>query len=100
MLSGKFHNPLDKESQFKTAFCLPGRGLFMYSFILAWPRVQGLCNSAQIMSKLMDMVLGGDLEPSVFCYLDDIVICTETFEENIVMIEEVSKRALCWSQLV
>lgn len=52
----------------------------------------GLCNSAQIMSKLMDMVLGCDLEPAVFCYLDDIVICTETFEEHLYMIEEVSKR--------
>lgn len=79
--------PLDAESQLKTAFRVPGRGLFMYTCM-----AMGLCNSAQIMSKLMDMVLGCDLEPAVFCYLDDIVICTETFEEHLYMIEEVSKR--------
>lgn len=79
--------PLDKESQLKTAFRIPGRGLFMYTCM-----AMGLCNSAQIMSKLMDMVLGCDLEPAVFCYLDDIVICTENFEEHLLMIKEVSKR--------
>lgn len=79
--------PSDRESQLKTAFRVPGRGLYMHTCM-----AMGLFISAQIMSKLLDMVLGCNLKPSVFCYLDDIVICTETFDEHIAMIEEVSKR--------
>lgn len=79
--------PLDPESQAKTAFRVPGRGLFMYATM-----PMGLCNSAQTMSRLMDIVLGCDLEPSVFYYLDDIIICTETFEEHLRITEIVANR--------
>lgn len=79
--------PLDPASQAKTAFRVPGRGLFMYATM-----PMGLCNSAQTMSRLMDVVLGCDLEPSVFYYLDDIIVCTETFEEHLRIMEIVAKR--------
>lgn len=79
--------PLHPDSQPKTAFRVPGRGLFMYATM-----PMGLCNSAQTMSRLMDIVLGCDLEPSVFYYLDDIIICTDTFEEHMRITEIVANR--------
>lgn len=36
----------------------------------------GLCNAAQNLAKLMDLVLGYDLEPKVFIYFDDIIVAT------------------------
>lgn len=54
--------------------------------------LMGLCNSAQTMSRLMDIVLGCELEPSIFYYLDIIILCTETFEERLKITEIVSKR--------
>lgn len=52
-------------------------------FILSVDIPFGLSNAAQNMSKLMDLVLGFDLEPKVFVYLDDIIIATNDFEEHI-----------------
>lgn len=79
--------PLDPESQVKTAFRVPGRGLYMYATM-----PMGLCNSAQTMSRLMDVVLGCDLEPFVFYYLDDVIICTDTFAEHLRITEIVANR--------
>lgn len=79
--------PLDEESKIKTAFVVPSRGLFHFKRMPF-----GLCNAAQNLSKLMDSVLGYDLEPKVFVYLDDIVIATNNFEEHMEMLDLVAKR--------
>ena len=53
----------------------------------------GLVNSPATQSRLMDRVLGGgELEPKVFVYLDDIIVATETFEEHLAMLTEVANR--------
>lgn len=44
------------------------------------------------MSKLMDLVLGNDLQPYVWVYLDDIILATETLEQHVNLIKEVAKR--------
>jgi hypothetical protein len=49
----------------------------------------GCVNSA---AKLMDKVLGFDLEPKVFVSLDDIVINSKTFEEHLELLVEVARR--------
>lgn len=79
--------PLDEESKIKTAFVVPSRGLYHFKRMPF-----GLCNAAQNLSKLMDSVLGYDLEPKVFVYLDDIVIATNDFEEHMEMLELVARR--------
>lgn len=78
---------LDDSSKNKTAFVVPSRGLFHFKRMPF-----GLCNAAQNMSKLMDLVLGFDLEPKVFVYLDDIIIATDDFDEHLEMIKAVADR--------
>jgi transposase InsO family protein len=79
--------PLCEEAKEKTAFTIPGRGLFHFKVMPF-----GLTNAPQTQARLMDLVLGVDLQPSVFAYLDDIVIATNTFSEHLKMLTEVSKR--------
>lgn len=79
--------PLDEESSAKTAFVVPGRGLFEFTVVPF-----GLANAAQCQQKLMQNVLGYDLEPSVFVYLDDVIIVSENFESHMKMLNEVYKR--------
>lgn len=79
--------PLDKNSREKTAFSIPGRGLFHFNVVPF-----GLKNSAQCQQRLMDLVLSPKLEPKVFCYLDDIIITSSTFEEHISILYEVLAR--------
>lgn len=70
-----------------TAFIVPGRGLFHY---LVMPF--GLCNSPATQCRLMVAVLGHDLEPWVFCYVDDIVILAQDVDQMVNLIAEVAKR--------
>lgn len=79
--------PLEVSSRPKTAFVVPGRGLFQFK---AMPF--GLCNAAQSLCRLMDNVLGYDLEPAVFVYLDDIIVATETIEDHFKMLKIVAER--------
>lgn len=59
--------PLAEKDREKTAFTIPGRGL--YQFVVM---PFGLHAAPQTQSRLMDHVLGYDLEPNFFLYLDDI----------------------------
>lgn len=71
----------------KTAFIVPGRGLYQFKVMPF-----GLCGAAASQSRLMDLVLGFDLQPHVFVYLDDVIICTEDFEKHMQLLEEVAHR--------
>jgi transposase InsO family protein len=79
--------PLDKASKEKTAFVVPSRGLFQFTRLPF-----GLKNSPMALARCMDRVLEQSWEPNVFVYLDDIVICSETFEEHCLWITKVAKR--------
>lgn len=79
--------PLEQNSRPKTAFVVPGRGMFRFKVMPF-----GLKSAPATQSRLMDSVLGYDMEPMVFCYLDDIVCATETFEEHIYCLSQISKR--------
>lgn len=80
--------PLEKSSRRYTAFTVQGKGMFQFTRLPF-----GLVNSPASLSRLMDRVLGhGELEPNVFVYLDDIVIVTETFEEHVRLLREISRR--------
>lgn len=78
---------LEEDSCEKTAFTIPGRGLFQFTRMPF-----GLHNSPATWQRLVDNVLGAELEPQVFVYLDDIVIITKDFKTHIQTLEEVFKR--------
>jgi len=79
--------PVSAESREKTAFTVPGRGLFQFRRLPF-----GLHNSPATWQRLIDNVLGADLEPNVFVYLDDIVISTASFGEHIDILQKVFER--------
>lgn len=65
--------PVAENSRQYTAFTVPNRGLYEFKRMPF-----GLRNSPAAWQRLMDTVLGSDLKPYVFVYLDDIVIITLT----------------------
>ena len=74
--------PLDEACQEYTAFTVPGRGLFQF---VRMPF--GLSNAPATFQRLIDRVIGPELRPHAFCYLDDIIVVTETFEEHLKWLE-------------
>ena len=52
----------------------------------------GLTNAPMTFQRLIDSLLGPELEPHVFGYLDDIIVATETFEEHLKWVEVVLKK--------
>lgn len=78
--------PLHESSKEKTAFSVPGRGLFHFNVMPF-----GLCNSAQTQQRLVDALFGPKFEPKIFAYLDDIIITSSTFEEHNLLLKEVKK---------
>lgn len=78
---------LDDSSKEKTSFAVHGRGLFCFKRMPF-----GLVNSAASQCRLMNIVLGYDLEPKVFHYLDDIIITAENFDEMVELMKVVADR--------
>ncbi|XP_058827826.1 uncharacterized protein LOC131687751 [Topomyia yanbarensis] len=81
-----FQIPLKMECRDYTAFRTP-QGLFRFKVCPF-----GLTNAPFTMCRLMDRVIGFDLEPNVFVYLDDIVIATETLAEHMRLLRIVADR--------
>lgn len=81
-IPGQFAN-----SQELTAFVLPGRGLFQFTVMPF-----GLTNSPATQCRLMYLVLGHDLEPWTFVYMDDILLLSETIPQMIELIRKVATR--------
>lgn len=83
--------PLTKSSREKTAFVVPGRGLWQMKVMPF-----GMRNSAQTMQRLVDRIFYGI--DCIFTYLDDIIVATETFEEHLKILGIVHER-LKWANL-
>lgn len=79
--------PMAENSKMYTAFTVPNRGLFQFRRMPF-----GLHNAPARWQRIIDKVLGHDLEPNLFVYLDDIVLVTQTFEEHLRLLEEVFRR--------
>lgn len=80
--------PLEKSSCEKTAFCVPGMGLFEF---VVMPF--GLSNSPQTLQRTIERVLGPDLlNRQVFVYLDDIIVASPTFETHIQTLNLICER--------
>jgi len=85
--SAYFQIPLEKSSREKTAFMVPGRGLFHFRRL-----PQGLNSSSAAWQRFIDTVIGYDLQPKVFVYLDDIVVVSQTLEEHVELLETILSR--------
>lgn len=79
--------PIEPSSREYTAFTIAGRGLYHFKRMPF-----GLTNSPATWQRLIDRVLGPEMEPNVFVYLDDIIIATETFEQHLKIVEEIFVR--------
>lgn len=79
--------PMAEESKPLTAFVVPTRGLFQFRRMPF-----GLHNAPATWQRFIDQVVGVDLEEFCFVYLDDIVICTPTFEQHIDVLKKVLHR--------
>ncbi|RCN24913.1 reverse transcriptase, partial [Ancylostoma caninum] len=86
LCSGYWQIPLADDAKEKSAFTTP-EGLFQF-------RVTpfGLSTSPPVFQRLMDTVLGDLLGKEVFCYIDDIMVCTETKERHLELLKEVFSR--------
>lgn len=89
-LKSAYHQiPLDYNSKEKTAFTVPGKGLFQFTRMPF-----GLHNAPATMQRFVDTVIGYDLEESVFIYLDDIIVATKDFSSHLSVLEKVFNRLL------
>lgn len=79
--------PLDPASKEKTAFTVPGRGLYHFN---AMPF--GLHNAPATWQRFIDSVLGPELEVNVFVYLDDIIIVSSDFDTHLQILDKVLGR--------
>ena len=79
--------PLTKDSKPITAFTVPGRGLFQFRVMPF-----GLHSAPATFQRLLDRIIGPDMEPRAFAYLDDIIILGKTFEEHLDNLREVFRR--------
>jgi RNase H-like domain found in reverse transcriptase/Reverse transcriptase (RNA-dependent DNA polymerase)/Integrase zinc binding domain/Integrase core domain/gag-polyprotein putative aspartyl protease len=78
--------PLDEESKEKTAFAVPGKGFYQFEVMCF-----GLCDAPKTQQRLMDRVLGYKHTDKVFCYLDDIFVFSESFEEHLELLKYVAE---------
>lgn len=73
-----FQIPLEGKSREITAFSVPGKELYHFIRML-----YGLTGAPATFQRLLDRLIGSEMEPFAFAYLDDIVIVTPTFDEHI-----------------
>lgn len=70
--------PLSQRSKEYTAFTVPGRGLYQFCRMPFGPT-----NAPATWQRVMDTILGPELEPHVFVYLDDVIIISNNFTEHL-----------------
>ncbi|XP_060536007.1 uncharacterized protein LOC132707976 [Cylas formicarius] len=78
-----------KECREYTAFTVPQRGLFQFKRMPF-----GLTNAPATWQRLIDAVLGSDLEQYVLVYLDDIIIISPDFETHLIILGKVFDRLM------
>lgn len=78
-----FQKPLAKDSREIIAFSVPDKGLYHFTRML-----YGLTGPVTF-QRLLDKLIGPEMEPHTFTYLDDIVIVTPTFEEHLEWLKRV-----------
>ncbi|XP_067634016.1 uncharacterized protein [Eurosta solidaginis] len=82
--------PLKPDSRPYTAFTVPGRGLFQWRVMPF-----GLHSALAMFQRALDQVIGPEMEPHAFAYIDEIIVIGSTFEEHIQNLREVLLRLQC-----
>lgn len=81
---------LSEASKEYTAFTIPGR-----RGLMQWKRLPfGLTNSPATWQRIVDQILGAELEPHVFVYLDDIIVISSDFQSHLEILAQVFDRLL------
>lgn len=78
--------PLEINSREKTAFVVPGRGLYQFKVMPF-----GLCNAAQRLCQLMDKVIPHQHRDDIFVYLDDLLVVSSDFEKHLHLLKLVAE---------
>jgi hypothetical protein len=77
--------PFDSlESAEKSAFTVNKRGLFHFNVMCF-----GLVGASASMQRLMDRLFGAEFDNKVFCFQDDIIIISSTFDEHVRLLRKV-----------
>jgi len=84
---GYWQIPMAKDSRQFTAFTVPGIGLYQWKvmpFGLHW--------ASATFQRAVDSVIGADMKPFAFAYLDDIIVIRATEEQHLANLGEVFRR--------
>lgn len=85
--NGYWQVPLSVDSKEKTAFVVPGRGLFQFR-VLPF----GLHNAPATFQRMIESVLSSEINDSCFCYLDDIIVVSDSFHEHLQLLEQIFRK--------
>jgi transposase InsO family protein len=85
--SGYWQIPMARSSREYTAFTVPGRGLFHWKVMPF-----GLHSAPATFQRALDGVIGPDMEPHAFAYLDDIIVVGRSLQEHMDNLREVFRR--------
>lgn len=84
---GYWQIPLEHSSRKYTAFTVPGRGLYQWCVMPF-----GLHSAPATFQRALDTVIGVEMEPFAFAYLDDIIVIGRTMEEHLSNLKQVFRR--------
>jgi len=85
--NGYWHIPMARGSRQYTAFTVPSRGLYQWKVMPF-----GLHSASATFQRALDSVIGGEMEPVAFAYLDDIIVISATEEQHFLNLAEVFRR--------
>lgn len=74
--------PLEKSSREKTAFVIPGKGLFEF---VRMPF--GLTNAPAELQRLVDKLFGPEFDGQIMAYLDDLVAISKDFDSHLKLLD-------------
>ncbi|KAM8701962.1 hypothetical protein ACLKA7_001273 [Drosophila subpalustris] len=84
---GYWQIPMAADSRECTAFTVPGPGLYQWRVMPF-----GLPSACATFQRALDTVIGPEMEPHAFAYLDDIDVIGATKEQHIANLREVFRR--------
>lgn len=79
--------PIAEEDRDKTAFYVPGRGSLRFK-----RTAFGLTNAPATQQRLVDKMFGPGFDLKIFCYLDDIITVSSSFEEHVSLLNTVLQK--------
>jgi len=85
--NGYWQIPIARGIRQYTAFTVPGRGLYQWKVMPF-----GLHSASATFQRAPDSVIGAEMEPVAFAYLDGIIVISATEEQHFVNLAEVFRR--------